>query len=358
MLWPPLTLAFLVVVSIRAHALAFDLGHAYISGAHAVLDGRSPFPPLTTSVLMSGTAYVYPPLTAWLAVPFALLPLPAAEALGIALSVAAVVAVFLVLGVRDWRCYMITFLWVPTYSAIQTANVTLVLLLGVALLWRWRRREVAAGLLLGFLVALKLYLWPLAMCFVATGRYRAVAIAAAASVILIFGPWAPIGFAGLHGYPHLLEVLTRLERAHSYTLGAVLAPMLSWRVANVVTTVVGLAILLGAWRSTRLGDERRGYAYAVAATLVLTPVVHMSYFVFLGVLLALFQPTFGPLWVLPLMLWVGPQTTNGSGWQTVLVLLIAATTALAVIRPRRLFDGLPGRGSAERAASSTVTPAA
>ena len=95
---------------------------------------------------------------------------------------------------------MITLLWVPTFSAIQIANVTSLLLFGVALLWRYRNRAVVSGIILGFLIAIKLYVWPLAIVFVGARRLGSVAIAGVAAVVLIFGTWAPIGFAGLRRY--------------------------------------------------------------------------------------------------------------------------------------------------------------
>ena len=39
---------------------------------------------------------------------------------------------------------------------------------------------------------------------------------------------------------------------------------------------------------------------------LLTPIVPMNYFVVLMVVIAIYQPTFGPLWAMPLLLWVGP----------------------------------------------------
>jgi Glycosyltransferase family 87 len=337
LIWPPLVLAFVAYVSVRAHALSFDLAHAYISGAHAVLDGRSPFPPPVAGRLTSGAAYIYPPVTAWLAVPFTVLPLSVAEAVGFVLSLAAILATFLVLGVRDWRCLMITLLWVPTYSAIQTANMTLLLLLGIALLWRYRTRTAVSGIVLGILVAIKLYVWPLAFWLVAMRRYPAAAISGLTAAILIVGSWAPIGFAGFRGYPHLLSMLTQLERGNSYTLSAVLVPTLSWPLANTVTTALGVALVALSWRVAHLGDERAGFVYAIAAMLVLTPIVHMNYFIILIVVIALYQPAFGPLWALPLLLWVGPQVSgsNGQPWQTWTVLVLVACTIVLAARPGR-----------------------
>ena len=61
------------------------------------------------------------------------------------LLTAAVVAALWSLGVRDWRCYGAVFLSRPTIDAILTGTVSPLLLLGVALLWRYRNRTYAAG---------------------------------------------------------------------------------------------------------------------------------------------------------------------------------------------------------------------
>jgi len=51
------------------------MGFAAIhSGASAVLDGHSPYPPADPAALAEATQLVYPPLVAYLFVPFALLP--------------------------------------------------------------------------------------------------------------------------------------------------------------------------------------------------------------------------------------------------------------------------------------------
>src|SRR5258708_18647322 len=168
----PVAVAWVIVVGLRTPAMAFDFHHAYLPAAHAVLAGHSPYPAATVAALSPRTAFVYPPLTAFLAVPFTVLPPLVADALVTALAVACIAAILALLGVRDWRCYTIPFLWEPTYSAVQTANVTLLLALGLALMWRLRKRAVAVAVVTGSLVALKLFLWPVLVWLVATRRVR------------------------------------------------------------------------------------------------------------------------------------------------------------------------------------------
>jgi alpha-1,2-mannosyltransferase len=326
-------LGSVIVVGLREDAMAFDFHQAYLPAAHAVLAGDSPYPAATVAALTPRTAFVYPPLTAFLAIPFTVLPPLVADAIATALAIACIVAILMLLGVKDWRCYAVPFLWAPTYSAIQTANVTLLLAVGLALLWRFRDRAAAVVVIAGSLIALKLFLWPVIVWLVATRRIRGAAGGLLGGAILILGPWAAIGFAGLAGYPHLLDVMSRVERSTGYTIPALLSGGLSWRTAEVAGIAVGLATLAAmVWLSRR--DERRSFAFAIASMLLLTPVFSLNYFVFLLVVLALLAPSLNWAWALPLLFWLSPQVGNGDTWQTGLALAVAAGTFAFAVRGR------------------------
>lgn len=330
LIWPPLALAFMLYVSAKKGSVAIDLAQAYIPAAHKVLHGQSPYPPaLTVSALRPHTGFIYPPFTAWLVAPLAGLPMHVVEAVGTVLMIGALAALLWVLDVHDWRCYMIAVLWVPTYSAIQTANVTLPIALGIAVLWRLRDRRVLSGFLVGLMVAIKLYMWPLGVWLLATRRYRSAVVAAVTAPVLVFGSWVPIGFAGLTTYPHLLSVVSRFERGDGYSIGALIAPATSWTAATVVQAGCGLAILAWAWRCARRNGDRAAFMYAIAAMLTLTPIVSMNYFVVLAVVIAMRSRVLSWYWVIPLGLWVGPQVGNGSPWQLSIVLVVVAATIVA-----------------------------
>jgi alpha-1,2-mannosyltransferase len=338
-----------LAVGLRKHAMAFDFAHAYLPAARVVLDGHSPYPPATVAALAPRTAFLYPPLTAYLAAPFTTLPLFVAEFLASLLAISCVVGVLMLLGVRDWRCYMVAFLFVPTYSAIQTANVMLLLALGLALLWRYRDRRFVAAVLVGALIALKLILWPLLVWLVVTRRPRAAAGGLAAGALLVFAPWAGIGFAGLRGYAHLLGMVSRVQGRDGFSIEALLSHAVSWRAAEVFGYAIGAAVLAAAaWIGRR--DERRSFALAIAAGLLLTPIVEMDYFVLLLVVLALFKPRLGGAWVVPLAFWVAPQVGRGAAWQTAIALAAAvATVAIALRRTARGLETEPAPSSASGA---------
>ena len=73
----------------------------------------------------------------------------------------------------------------------------------LALAWRFR---IGSGELgeLGVTLAVKFFLWPLLVWFVATRRVANAVVAAAAALGLLLASWAVIGFDGLRGYPGLL----------------------------------------------------------------------------------------------------------------------------------------------------------
>ena len=88
------------------------------SGARDVLQGISPYPPADPVAIAHATHLVYPPLIAYLFVPFALLPYAMSAALYLCFCFAAVALSLRLLGVRDWRCYGVTLLWFPVVAAL------------------------------------------------------------------------------------------------------------------------------------------------------------------------------------------------------------------------------------------------
>jgi hypothetical protein len=92
---------------------------------------------------------------------------------------------------------------------------------------------------------------------------------------------------------------------------------------------VRLAVLGFAWR-------RRSLGLAIAAALVLSPIVWRHFLALLMVPLALSRPRFDAVWLIPIGLWIGDGTLNGAPWQTASVLaLVTLTFVLCESRPSR-----------------------
>jgi len=288
---------------------------------------------VTAAALAPKTAFVYPPLTAWLAAPFTALPLGVGEGLATALAIGCILGALWLVGVRDWRCYAAVSLWEPVYSAVQTANVNVLLALGFALLWRYRRQPVVAGIVTGAMIGLKPFVWPVALWLLCTRRFRATIWAAGSAAFFVLAPWAAFGFAGIRSYPHLMSLLSEVEGKDAYTVEALLHGVVSWRFAEAAAALVGLGVLAVMTQLVRK-DERGSFALAIAACLVLSPIVWMDYFVLLAVALGLLSRRFSGVWLLPLAFWIAPQVGNGAAWQTVAALAIAAATVVVALRGR------------------------
>ncbi len=335
---------WVLVSSAFGGRFALDLRHSFLPASHAVVHGVSPYSAIGSRALSDGTAFLYPPLSAYLLAPFTLLPPVAAEIVAVAVIAATVPATLLLLGVRDWRCHAIAFLWWPTMIGIQTGNLTLPMLLGLTVVWRYRDRRPIAAVAAGLVVAVKLFFWPMLFWLIATRRYRTAALAAGASFVLIVVPWTGIGDAGLRGYPHLLATVSRSEGPRSYSVASLLHAVLpSWTAATAVETLLGGALLLFVLAAGRRGRDRDAFALSILAVLVLTPLLEMHYLAALLVLVALYRRHFGLAWVVPLLIWGAPATVSGSPAQVLHVLaVVAATIAVAVLdwRPHSLVRAL------------------
>jgi len=285
----------------HSHTLAYDFDRAYAPAAHLVLHGSSPYGPATRAALGSQTAFVYPPLGAFLAAPFAALPSHSADILITLLAALAVPAVLALVGVRDWRCYGAALLWMPTISAIHLGTTAVVLALGVALVWRWREHAVRAGLVLGVVVALKLFLWPIVLWLAITRRFKAAAVAACSSVVFLLVPWIPLRGAGLLSYPHRLSVLSSLEAKRGFSPAALLAHFgVGWSTASMVGYALGVVLLVVAYR--RRHSEEAALALVCSGALLLTPILWPNYLLVMLVPLAVLRPRFGVIWLLPAVL--------------------------------------------------------
>lgn len=292
---PLLVVGQLTRLAIRGHSLAFDAFNSYVPAAGDLLHGRSPYHP---AEIARGVAFASPPVAAFLFAPFTTLPETTAEAAMAVLTLMTVLGALPVLGVRDWRCYALAALSAPLLEEFQTANLSALLALGAAFLWRCRDRPVAAGAAAGLPIAVKLLGWPMIVFLLVTRRFRAAAWSVGFATAGIVVPWATLGFVGLRGYPHLLRSLELAERGQVYSVGALVGRFASWAAADAVTWASGAALLVVAMCSR--SSSARAFVACVAATLVFSPVVWMHYFVMLFVAIAIASPSLAPLWALPL----------------------------------------------------------
>lgn len=338
---PAVVVVTLFATTISDDAVAFDF-RVFYEAAEAVLAGESPYQSLDDESAPVARGYVYPPLTALVVVPFTVLPTVVAGVLVMALLTLSALAVPYVLGVRDWRCYGLLLLWPPVLSAIQTGSVTILLALGAALAWRWRDRTVAPALAVGASLATKLFVWPLVVWLALTRRYVPAALACVASVSLVLGSWAAIGFTGLADFPSVLRRLQDAVELDSYTVYVVaLDAGASEAAARAVWLVVGLAVLAAVVPAARAGQDRAAFVLALAASLALTPIVWLHYFALLLVAVAVSQARLSLVWFVPLALVVTPGSGQPTPFETSATLVVVAATLGLAVRDIRRAERVP-----------------
>ena len=326
----PVLLVALVIARATQHDYGFDFhGGLWVAGRD-ILHGRNPYPLPTIAGVLPGARLVYPPAIVFAFIPLAILPYPLAAALLTVLLLGAVAATLYLLEVRDWRCYGATYLTIPVLHDIRLGAISILLALAVALAWRWRNEDRVSIALAAAIVA-KVFLWPLGVWLLVSGRLRGalwLVLCTSAAVVL---SWAAIGFAGLVDYPRLLLVLSGVEQAWSYSpVAAVLGLGFSATAARIVAGTLGLALLVRCARDARRGDDARALTAALAASLVLTPIVWPHYFVLLLVPIALARRSFGWLWLMPVLFWGTPfEQHHGQDWRIAIGLGVATVILAA-----------------------------
>lgn len=282
--------------------VGFDVEGTIWEAGRSILAGESPYPQPIREHVDIGNPAVYPAAPLVATAPLSLLPLAAATTIWIALLVAATVLSLRILNVKDWRCYALAFAAFPVLHGISFANVTMLLVLGVAVAWRYRDRPWIVGVAVAALIATKLFLWPLLIWLVATRRYRAAAAAAGGAALATVAAWAAIGFKGFLEYPRLLSTLTEIYAPASNSIFSVgLGLGLSSGMAHLLAVAAGGALVAyGAVAVFRLRRERAAFALFLAGAIVLSPIVWPHYYALLLVPIALFQRRLGVVWsILP-----------------------------------------------------------
>ena len=345
---PGIGIGYACWYELRAHDALQDFG-IFRTAARSVVHGHSPYVVPNAAAFAHFDKFVYPPVAALFFAPFAALPPGPARVVMFVAGLAAVLGALRLLGVEDWRCYGLAVVSAPAINALALGALTSFLLLGAALVWRYRDNPAVAGVATAFTAVLKLFLWPLGVWLLATRRWRAAAICAGAGAIFLLGSWAAIDFAGLRSYPTLIHVLEQVEAPVSYSAIALLG--LSGAAASAVTAVVSLTAVVAIWFTARGADgDRRALAVAVVASLAATPLLWLHYLLLLYVPVALYRPRLSGLWFVPLVLWLTPTThSHGTTWRIALALGV-----LAVVAVRTVFDGplLSRAGVAPRPAAS------
>lgn len=307
----------------------FDFRGGTWQAGHALLDGRSPFPPPYPAALLHiANGFITPPLLGVVAIPFSLLGFHVALILWNLVCTLAFAVALRLLGVRDWRIYVVAVCCFPFVSSLALGQPDGLFALAAAIAWRHRGSSRGA-VAVGVLIAAKLFAWPLVIWLVVTRRYKLAATAAASAAGLLALSWAAIGFKGLLSYPRLLSAETHAygPKSHSYVaaftrLGASLSVA---EVASVLAAGLTAFLVLRAARSRDFG----WFTAALTFGLLVSPVVWQHYLVVLFVPLAVSRRLRDPLvWVVIGALWLSPVESPPTLWQTWLVPVLASVLAV------------------------------
>ncbi len=298
---PIALLTFAAASAIHDGSVGVDFRGEIYPEAKLVVHGENPFP-APDADLSGGVNRIFPIPAALLVAPLTALPDGAAAAVFTVVLFAALIGTLAVLGVQDWRVYGAVALWPATIAALQTGNLSILLGLLVALAWRWRDHRVLPGLAIGLAIALKLFLWPLVIWLVAIRRFTAAGTAAALAAA---GTLLVLPFMSLREYERLMRNLGDTFGRESYNLVGLLqqSGVAGRSAAHLAAVVAGIAVLALAYR-------RRSLPLALAACLLLSPIVWLNYFVLLAVPLAIASPRFSAVWLVPLLLWGCPGNSG------------------------------------------------
>ncbi len=314
---------------------------AFLRAAESILDGETPYQSLDDPTLVDGSAYVYSPLIALATIPFTVLPGDSGTIVFAGILIAAVAGTLWAVGVRDWRCYGIAFLWPPILAGVHGTNVSILVGLAAALVWRFRDRPAASGVTLGVSIAAKQLLWPLGIWMILTNRLRAALWTAGVALAVALGSWAVIGFVGLVDYPSRLRELSERMDEWGYSVYALALDLgTGHSAARLIWMATAVAIILAAVVVARRGDERRGFILAMAAVIACTPIVWLHYFSLLLVVVAVASPRLSPVWFVPLAMWASEEVANGTTLQTAIAIGAAALTIALALRPLPPLGGL------------------
>jgi hypothetical protein len=297
----------------------------------ALRAGESPYPD-AANPLADGSPFPYPPLAAELTLPLAWLPYDVAFVLFAAGLLAAAALTLWALDVRTPALWVFWLLSAPVVGTTGAGNATMLVILAVALTWRWRDRPERAAAALTAGLVLKLFVWPVWFWLLFTRRFRAAAYSAAATGVLVVGSWALIGFDGMSTYPTLLRNTSEELGSHGLLVYALTTKVASHTTASVVGLALAVAFLAAAF--VRRADDRAGITFAILASLYATPILWLHYFGLLVVPAAIYGRW---VWASIPLLWLGVLARTSGPRPTWLILCLVAITVAVALAP--LLEG-------------------
>jgi alpha-1,2-mannosyltransferase len=318
------------------HRVAVDFHDAYYVAGYRLLHGGDPYA-WTSSEIKAGIAFVYPAFSALFFAPFALIGAGVAGVAFTLVCIALTPLTLWVLRVRDWRVYGVALLWLPVFSAWETGNETIVLILVAGLVWRYRGNPIVAGVLTAAGISLKPLMWPLALWLLATRRWRASGYGLATGVVINLVSWSIVGFGKVGVYLRDSGLDTRHAWRAGYGVAAAFGHLGLSHAFGDVMTVVACAVLAAAiiYVGFVRHRERQALVLTIIMMLAASPLLWVHYFALLLIPMALERPRMNWLWALPVLMWVCPPSWHVHIWQEAVAWSIAGTMLVSVLRTAR-----------------------
>lgn len=317
----------------------------YRTAAVTLLHGHSPYPALSGGAISGGHAFVYPLLVALGFLPFGLLPLH----LGVFLyRLGLFVALFVAgaLAGRTKGVVIMTFaLWAtPTITALQVGSLEPLFFLALVLVWRYWRRLVTSGALLGSVAVAKLYLAPLLLIVLVARSLRRTL-----SAFVGVAVWVPLVLAFIPGIATYIAIVTHLsahEASSGWSFQSAVAPALGeGHLGELLGAAIAVALMSpGLWGDYLRARDEPNWApdlgtfgrYVVVA-LIASPIVWSHYYV-LVVLVVLGKQSPIRQAIFTLLTWVivTPDTVPAHGrYFGIGLAAVGLLLAAAIIRPRK-----------------------
>lgn len=325
---PVLVTALWVLLFVRSHSAGDDFRVFYWVTGWRVLHGLPPYG------LMPGATIPnpYPAVGTLLLAPYSVLSRATAGTVFMGLNMLSVPLALWALGVRDWRVYGPALLWPPVVGGWHLGNVSLLIGLGIALLWRYRDNALIGGALVAVLISAKLFVWPLGLWLLATRRYASAVYAIGLGLVINLAAWAIVGFDQFPRFVHQLSVSSGIQERAAYTPFALALDLGAGRLAaGLVAAVLALGIGAATIYVGRRGKNRASLTFAVALSLLTTPIVWLHYLALLLIPFALARPVMSPIWALPFVMFTFPEVSPSSR-ELIIALLVSASLVITAAR--------------------------
>jgi hypothetical protein len=323
--------AIATVVTLAANSHSGQYGFDFDGiwrAAHAIMHGANPYPaPNPARFALTGNPYVLPPVAGLVTAWFVSLPFIMAMLLCNVACVASLVGALWLVGVRDWRIYLISLCSFPFVSSLVLGQPDGVLALLAAVAWRYRDSWRAAAAV-ALLIAIKILAWPLLLWLLFTRRFRQAATAALGAGLLLVVSWALISFHSLTDYPQLLSADAKAFATRSHSIAALLEALgCSAASADVLAVAAaGVIAIMIVWRAS--DRDLAGFTAALSFGLLCSPILWSHWLVLLLVPLAIRRPQLHPTWFIVAALWLSPTENPANIAQLVIVLGLVAFALL------------------------------